>query len=39
MLLGALNYSQTWFKRGAGRADAAAIARQFVGALRQGVAA
>jgi len=39
MLLGALNHSQTWLKRGAGRADAAAIARQFVGALREGVAA
>ena len=39
MLLGALNHSQTWFKRGAGKADAAAIARQFVGALRKGVAA
>jgi len=39
MLLGALNYSQTWFKRGTGRADAAAIAHQFVGALREGVAA
>jgi len=39
MLLGALNHSQTWFKRGTGRADAAQIARQFVGALREGVAA
>ena len=39
MLLGALNHSQTWFKRGPGRTDAAAIAHQFVGVLRQGVAA
>lgn len=39
LLLGALNHTQTWFKRGAGRADAGAIARQFVGALRGGVAA
>jgi TetR/AcrR family transcriptional regulator, cholesterol catabolism regulator len=39
MLLGALNHSQTWFKRGTGRADAAAIARQFVGLLREGAAA
>jgi hypothetical protein len=39
MLLGALNHSQTWFKRGPGRTGAAAIAHQFVGVLRQGVAA
>jgi AcrR family transcriptional regulator len=39
MLLGALNHTQTWFKPGAGRAGAAAIARQFVGTLRNGAAA
>jgi TetR/AcrR family transcriptional regulator, cholesterol catabolism regulator len=39
MLLGALNHTQTWFKRGAGRLDAAAIARQFVRVLREGAAA
>jgi len=39
MLLGALNHTQTWFKRGAGRLDAAAIARQLVGVLREGAAA
>ena len=39
MLLGALNHTQTWFKHGAGRLDAAAIARQFVGVLREGAAA
>jgi AcrR family transcriptional regulator len=38
MLLGALNHTQTWFKRGAGKADAAAIARQFIATLREGVA-
>src|SRR5262245_42357580 len=38
MLLGALNHTQTWHKRGAGRADAAALARQFVATLRHGAA-
>lgn len=38
MLLGALNHTQTWYKRGAGRADAAGLARQFVATLRHGVA-
>jgi len=38
MLLGALNHTQTWFKRGAGKADVAAIARQFIAALREGIA-
>jgi len=36
MLLGALNATQVSFKRAAGRADAAAIARQFVATLRSG---
>jgi TetR/AcrR family transcriptional regulator, cholesterol catabolism regulator len=36
MLLGSLNATQTWFKRGKGRADAAAIAGQFIAILRQG---
>ena len=36
MLLGALNATQVWFKRATGRADAAAIARQFVATLRSG---
>jgi AcrR family transcriptional regulator len=39
MLLGALNQTQTWFKRGEGRTEAATIAQQFVGTLRKGVAA
>jgi AcrR family transcriptional regulator len=38
MLLGALNYTQTWHRRGGGRADAAALARQFVATLRHGAA-
>lgn len=38
MLLGALNHTQTWYKRGAGRADAAGLARQFVATLRHGAA-
>jgi TetR/AcrR family transcriptional regulator, cholesterol catabolism regulator len=38
MLLGALNHTQTWHRRGAGRADAAALARQFVTTLRHGAA-
>lgn len=38
MLLGALNATQTWFKRGAGKADTAAIASQFAAILRQGAA-
>jgi AcrR family transcriptional regulator len=38
MLLGALNHTQTWHRRGAGRADAAALARQFVATLRHGAA-
>jgi AcrR family transcriptional regulator len=38
MLLGALNYTQTWHRRGSGRADAAALARQFVATLRHGAA-
>jgi AcrR family transcriptional regulator len=37
-LLGALNGTQTWFRRGAGRADIGAVASQFVAALRTGVA-
>jgi AcrR family transcriptional regulator len=37
-LLGALNATQTWFKRGAARADANDIASQFVAALRTGAA-
>ena len=37
-LLGALNATRTWFKRGGGRADADQIARQFVTALRGGTA-
>jgi TetR/AcrR family transcriptional regulator, cholesterol catabolism regulator len=37
-LLGALNATQTWFKRGSGRADTGAVASQFVAALRSGVA-
>jgi len=36
MLLGSLNATQTWFKRGAGKVDTATIARQFVAILRQG---
>jgi hypothetical protein len=39
MLLGALNATQTWFKRAAGRADAGAIGRHFVASLRVGTAA
>jgi len=39
MLLGALNAAQIWFKRGPERADAGAIGRQFVAALRSGTAA
>ena len=38
MLLGALNHTQTWHRRGAGRSDAAALARQFVTTLRHGAA-
>jgi AcrR family transcriptional regulator len=38
MLLGALNHTQTWHRRGAGRADAAALAHQFVMTLRHGAA-
>jgi TetR/AcrR family transcriptional regulator, cholesterol catabolism regulator len=38
MLLGALNATQTWHRRGPARADSAAIARQFVATLRRGVA-
>ena len=38
MLLGALNATQTWHRRGGGRADAAGIARQFVATLRHGAA-
>jgi AcrR family transcriptional regulator len=38
MLLGALNHTQTWHRRGAGRADAAVLARQFVATLRHGAA-
>jgi len=38
MLLGALNATQTWFKRGAGKADTAVIASQFAAILRQGAA-
>jgi TetR/AcrR family transcriptional regulator, cholesterol catabolism regulator len=37
-LLGALNATRTWFKRGGGRAGADQIARQFVTALRSGTA-
>lgn len=37
-LLGALNATQTWYKRGAGRADANAIASQLVATLRSGAA-
>lgn len=36
MLLGALNATLSWYKRGARRADAAAIARRFVATLRTG---
>jgi len=36
MLLGALNTTQTWFKRGAGKAGAGALAGQFVAMLRRG---
>jgi AcrR family transcriptional regulator len=39
MLLGVLNGTQTWFKRGSGRADTAAIARQFMATLRGGAGA
>lgn len=38
-LLGALNATQAWFKRGSGRADTRQIASQFVSALRTGAAA
>ena len=38
MLLGALNHTQTWHRRGGGRADAAVLARQFVSTLRHGAA-
>jgi AcrR family transcriptional regulator len=38
MLLGALNHTQTWHRRGVGRADVAALARQFVTTLRHGAA-
>jgi TetR/AcrR family transcriptional regulator, cholesterol catabolism regulator len=37
-LLGALNATQAWFKRGAGRADTRQIAHQFVSVLRSGAA-
>jgi AcrR family transcriptional regulator len=37
-LLGALNATQAWFKRGAGRADIRHIARQFVTVLQNGAA-
>jgi TetR/AcrR family transcriptional regulator, cholesterol catabolism regulator len=36
MLLGALNATQIWHRRGAGRADAATIARQFIATLQRG---
>lgn len=39
MLLGALNSTQIWARSGAGRKSAAAIARQYVEALRAGAAA
>jgi AcrR family transcriptional regulator len=39
MLLGALNATQTWFKREAGRAQGAQIGRQFVAILRRGAQA
>jgi AcrR family transcriptional regulator len=38
MLLGALNHTQTWHRRGAGRTDAAGLAHQFVTTLRHGAA-
>jgi len=38
MLLGSLNATQTWFKRGPGKADTGKIAEQFVGTLRRGAA-
>ena len=38
MLLGSLNATQTWLKRGKGRAGAAEIAGQFIATLRQGAA-
>jgi AcrR family transcriptional regulator len=38
-LLGALNATQVWFKRGGERADATEIASQFVTALRSGAGA
>jgi len=38
MLLGALNATHIWFRGGAGRADAAMIARQLIVALRNGTA-
>ena len=37
-LLGALNATQAWYRRGAGRADTKTIATQFVAALRTGAA-
>lgn len=37
-VLGALNATQTWYKRGAGRAGASAIAGQIVANLRRGAA-
>jgi AcrR family transcriptional regulator len=38
-LLGALNATESWYRRGAGRASTREIARQFVAALRNGAAA
>jgi len=38
-LLGALNATQSWYRRGAGRVDTHEIARQFVSTLRAGAAA
>lgn len=38
MLLGALNATQTWFKRGPGKADTATIASRFIDVLRRGAA-
>jgi AcrR family transcriptional regulator len=37
-LLGALNATQAWYRRGAGRSDTKTIATQFVAALRIGAA-
>jgi len=38
LLLGAVNQVPTWYRSGGERADAAAIARQFLAILRRGVA-